>query len=128
MKFLAEQDALIITLEGWELLWGLKRKLIIPRSAIRSLSWQPDYVHHGYLFRLAGTELPGVLYAGYFKANGKRAYLYVHRPRGISWTAEGTVSMPSALVITTEQYFYPLVVVNCNQEIAERLEDWFRST
>ncbi|MEO6513748.1 MAG: hypothetical protein ABIR37_03600 [Candidatus Saccharimonadales bacterium] len=128
MKFVADQDMLTITLEGWEVLLGLKRKLIIPRASITNLTWQPEFVHRGSLFRVVGSGLPGILYAGYFRANGKRAYLYAKKPRGMSWTADGMVTVPDALVITTENYYYPLIVVSSTPEIGERLTDWFRST
>jgi hypothetical protein len=127
MKFVADQDQLIITFEGWEVVLGLKRKLIIPKSSITSLTWQAAFVHRGSLFRVAGSGLPGVLYAGYYRANGKRAYLFARKPRGLSWTADGIVTAPDALVITTEQYYYPLVVVSSTPEIGRRLTDWFRS-
>ena len=127
MKFLAEQDSLTIRFEGWEMFFGLKRQLVIPRAAITNLSWQPEFVHRGSLFRVVGTGLPGVLYAGYYRANSERAYLYAKHPRGMSWTADGMVTMPDALVITTEKYRYQLVVVTCTPEIGERLTSWFRS-
>jgi hypothetical protein len=127
MKFQADQDSLTITLEGWEVVWGLKRKLVIPRAAITNLTWQAEFVQRGSLFRVAGTSLPGVLFAGYFRANGKRAYLYVRQPRGMSWTADGLVTIPAALVITTENYRYSLVIASSTQEIGERLVSWFRS-
>lgn len=127
MKFVAEQNSLTITLEGWEVVLGLKRKLIIPRASITSLTWQQEFVHRGSLFRVFGSGFPGVLYAGYFRANGKRAYLYVRRPRGMSWVADGIVTMPKSLVITTENYYYPLTVITSSPEIGTRLEEWFRS-
>jgi hypothetical protein len=126
MKFNTDADSLTITLEGWEVLLGLKRKLIIPRASITNLTWQPEFVHRGSLFRVAGSGLPGVLYAGYFHANGKRAYLYARKPRGMSWTADGIVTVPDVLVITAENYYYPLVVVSSTPEIGERLAGWFR--
>jgi hypothetical protein len=127
MKFNATDEALTITFEGWEVLLGLKRKLIIPKASITNLTWQPEFVHRGSLFRVAGSGLPGVLYAGYFRANGERAYLYARNPRGMSWTADGMVTVPNALVISTENYYYPLVVVTSTPEIGERLVSWFRS-
>lgn len=128
MKILAEQDNLTIQLEGWETLFGLKRKLVLPRALITNVTWHPDFVHRGSLFRVAGTGLPGVLYAGYYRVNGQRAYLYAKYPRGLSWTADGIVTMPNALVITTKDFRYPLIVVTSSPEIGERLTSWFRST
>lgn len=125
MKFVAEQDTLTILFEGWEILFGLKRSLTIPRSSIINLSWHPEFVHRGSLFRVVGTGLPGVLYAGYYRANGVRAYLYAKYPRGLSWTADGIVTIPNALVITTQQYRYPLVMVTSNPKIGSELRDWF---
>jgi hypothetical protein len=128
MKFLAEDDNLTITLEGWEVLLGLKRKLIIPKTNIMNLTWQPKFVHRGSLFRVVGTGFPGVLYAGRFHANGQRAYLYMKKPRGMSWTADGLVEAPNMLVIAIEDFRYPLVLISSTPEVGDRLTSWFRNT
>ncbi len=127
MRFIAESDSLTIILEGWEAIAGLKRRLIVPRSKIVNLTWQPEFVHRGSLFRVAGTGFPGVLYAGYYRANRSRAYLYLKRPRGLSWTADGIVTAASVLVISTDDYHFPLIALSCQPEIGAQLEAWFRS-
>ena len=124
MKFTTDDQNLTITLEGWEVLWGLRRKLVIPASSILSLSWKREFMHTGSLFRVVGTGAPRVLYAGYFRANGARAYLYMKRPKGMSWTANGTVTAPNILAITTKDYRFPLVLVTSSPEDGQRLADW----
>ncbi len=124
MKFTTDSKQLIITLEGWEILWGLKHKLVIPKSAITSVSWQAEYKHTGSLFRVVGTSAPRVLYAGYFRANGVRAYLYMKKPKGMSWTADGVVTAPNILAITTKNYKYSLALLTCIPEDGQRLADW----
>jgi hypothetical protein len=126
MKFITDDQQLTIILEGWEVLWGFRRKLIVPKTAIASLSWQADYKFTGSLFRVGGTGFPGVLYAGYFRANGQRAYLYMKKPRGMSWTAYGTITAPNILEIKTQGFKYPLVLLSCSPEQGSLLTDWAR--
>lgn len=126
MKFTTSPTDLTITLEGWEQLWGLKKHLVIPKTAIVSLDYQADYTFRGSLFRVVGTSMPWVLYAGYFRANGRRAYLYMKKPRGLSWTADGTITAPDVLEIKTTGYKYPLVLLSCSPEQGRLLADWAR--
>jgi hypothetical protein len=124
MKFTTDSNQLTITLEGWEILWGLKRRLVIPKSAIASVSWRAEYKHTGSLFRVVGTGAPLLLYAGYFRANGQRAYLYMKKPKGMSWTSYGEVTAPNIVAITTKDYKYPLVLLTASPEDGQRLADW----
>ena len=125
MKFITDDQQLVVLFEGWEVLWGLKRKLTVPKAAITSLSWQSDYKFTGKLLRVVGTGAPWLLYAGYFRANGKRAYLYMQKPRGMSWTVDGVVSAPDMLEIRTANYKYPLVLLSTDRLTGKRLADWF---
>jgi hypothetical protein len=127
MKFITDDRQLTIILEGWEVLWGLRRRLVIPKTAIATVSWQAGYTHRGSMFRVLGTGFPGVLYAGYFRANGHRAYLYVKKPRGMSWTADGIITAPNILEIKTNGFKYPLVLLSCSPEQGSLLADWARS-
>ena len=127
MKFTTTSKELTITFEGWEILWGLKRKLVVPKANITSISWQAEYKHTGSLFRVVGTSAPRVLYAGYFRANGVREYLYMKQPKGMSWTADGVVTAPDIVAIATKNYKYSLVLLTCSAEDGQRLADWASS-
>lgn len=70
MKFIEDETALTIRLEGAEQFWGLRRRIVIPRDKITDLSWHPQYMADAPIVRFAGTALPGVLYSGHFRTNG----------------------------------------------------------
>jgi hypothetical protein len=127
MKFLAEADALIITLEGFEVFFGVKRRLVIPRSAITELHWQPDLVFTQRIWRVLGAGIPGVLYAGHFRGGGERYYLYLREPRGISW-AGVPVEARNVLVITTQDYPFKQILLTCEPDIGASLMNWWRET
>ena len=57
MQFIAEDDTLTIKLTGWEVFFGLKRKLVIPRGSITSVEWQEDFTSDRLLWRVAGSEI-----------------------------------------------------------------------
>jgi hypothetical protein len=58
---------------GWSRIWTLRRRVVIPLSAIRLVRRAPaDLVRgiwHGW--RLPGTQLPGVIIAGAFRKEGE---------------------------------------------------------
>lgn len=128
MNFITEDDQLTIQLTGWEKLWGLRRKIILKRRSIAALSWQPHFVFRGSMFRVGGTGLPNVLYAGYFHGNGQRYFLYVHKPRGMSWTADGVITAPNILDITTVDYKLKRLLLTCDETQANALITWWNSS
>jgi hypothetical protein len=123
MKFFADDNQLIVTLEGAEVFFGLKRQLIIPRSSIVNLEWQPALNFTERIWRVAGAGIPGVLYAGHFRGNGQRYYLYLRRPRGISW-AGNPIEAENVLVITTQHYPYAQILLTCEPDIGASLLNW----
>lgn len=127
MKFLAEEDGLTITYEGTEMFWALKRRLVIPRSQIAELSWQAQYVLPQRMLRLAGTDLPGLLWAGRFIGGGNRYFLYVQRPAGVTWS-RNPQPMHNVLVITLQGHRYAQVTVTCQPDIGAQLESWWRDS
>lgn len=125
MKFLAEEDALTITFEGMEIFWALKRKLIIAREQIVELSWQPEYVLQQKMLRVAGTDVPGLLWAGRFVGGGRRAFLYVQKPVGLTW-GRNLQPMREVLVVDLQNNPYDQVIISCRPDIGSQLTGWFR--
>jgi hypothetical protein len=123
MKLFASDDELTITFERWEIFWALKRKLVIPRADIISLSYAAQYALPVRLLRVMGTDVPGLLWAGRFFGSGQRAFLYVQRPAGFTWSSNPQ-PMQNVLVITLQNNRYDLVVVSCRQDIGAQLEEW----
>jgi hypothetical protein len=129
MKFLAEDDKLTVSFEGLEIFWAFRRRLVIPRAAITSLNWMPQFSYQGNrFFRLGGVGLPGLLYAGNFRAVGGDWYfLYVSRPRGIHWLSGGPFTALNTLDIVTQDYRYGRIMISCRPDIGAGLMNWFKN-
>lgn len=126
MKFLAEDDKLTIQLEGLEVLWGFRRRLVIPRPAITSLKWTPQFAYTGNrFFRAGGTSLPGLLYAGTFRSATAWYFLFVRRPKGRNWLTGGSFTVPDVLDITTRGYAYERLMLSCQPDVGASLVAWF---
>lgn len=127
MKFKADDDKLTITLQGWEMIWALKRKLVIPRSAMADLEWKRQFINEqGRLFRV-GTGMPGLLYAGSFKGVGGWHFLYLKQASGWPLLDSGRFSAPNVLEITTLDYPYVRILVSCREDIGASLTNWYSS-
>ncbi len=127
MKFLAEGDTLTITLEGMEVFWALKRRLSISRSQIIDLNWAAQYVLPRRMLRIAGTDIPSVLWAGRFMGGGVRSFLYVRRPIGVTW-GRNPQPMSNVLALQLRDHRYSWVILTCQPEIGSRLVDWWRGS
>jgi hypothetical protein len=74
-------DRIRLEVQGWDKLWALRSQLEFPLAHIRSVRKDPEPAlgwWHG--FRLAGTNLPGVLTAGMFYQHGGAVFYDVHDP------------------------------------------------
>jgi hypothetical protein len=122
MKLEPNGDALTITLEGWERLWGMRRRLIIPRGKIVHAEWhkKPFEIHAG--LRLAGTAFPGVLAAGTFYGQGMKQFLYLRQPKG--WRR---ATAANVLVLDLHDMFYHRVLLSCAQADAARVVAWAKA-
>jgi hypothetical protein len=122
MKLQLGEDALTIALEGWERVWTLRRRVIIPRGKIVHAEWHagPFEIHAG--LRLAGTSVPGVTTAGTFHGQGMKQFLYLRRPRG--W---GRKTIENVLVLDLHDMFYHRVVLSCPEAEAARVIAWVKA-
>lgn len=129
MKFITDKGDLTIELEGFERLWALRRKLVIPRRAITSLAWQAHFNYEGQrFFRAGGTGAPGLLFAGNFWSSSGWYFLYVRRPKGAHWLTGGGFTAPNILNITTEGYTYKRLMLTCEPDVSTSLIKWWRGT
>lgn len=124
MRFIAEDDRLIIKFEGAEVLWAVRRKLSIPRSVITRMDFQPDFAIDRRILRLAGTNIPGVLDAGYFRSKSQNYFLYLQKPHGLSLIGD-VVRAQNVLVITTHDYPYEQILLTCQPDIGGALLNWW---
>lgn len=122
MKLDLSEDALTVTLEGWERLWALRRRLIIPRGKIVHAEWhgEPFEIHAG--LRLAGTAVPGVLAAGTFYGQGMKQFLYVRRPQG--WRR---ATAANVLVVDLHDMFYHRILLSGAEADAARVVAWAKT-
>src|SRR5262249_20436166 len=122
MKLQLSDDALTIALEGWERLWALRRRLVIPRGKTVRAEWHADpFAVHAWL-RLFGTAVPGVIAAGTFYGQGMKQFLYLCRPRGL-WHATAA----NVLVLDLHDMFYHRVVLGCAEAEAARVIAWAKA-
>ncbi|HWB39087.1 MAG TPA: hypothetical protein VG604_02480 [Candidatus Saccharimonadales bacterium] len=124
MKFLAEDDQLTVTLEGVEVFFALKRKLVIKRSDIVDLQWQPKFKLDRRLWRIGGADIPRAVWAGRFIGGGKRYFLYIRGPKGLTWSPTPQ-DLQNILVITIQNSFYHEILLTCAPDIAASLLNWF---
>lgn len=124
MMFLAEDDRLVITMEGWEIVWALRRRLIIPKSSIQTVQWTPQLSYPGRLLRIGGTGWPGVLYAGNWRGNGMWHFLYLRQPHGWGWSRTGAITAANVLTITTRDFLYQQILITCAPTIGQQLVRW----
>jgi hypothetical protein len=121
MKLQLRDDALTIVLEGWERLWALRRRLVIPRGNIVHAEWHAEPFDVHAPLRLFGTSLPGVLAAGTFYGQGMKQFLYLRRPRG--WRQ---ATAAEVLVLDLHDMFYHRLVLSCAEAEAARVIAWTR--
>ena len=76
-----ENNALVMHVEGLDKLWAFRSSLTIPLAHISGAHADPEIAHAWWKgFRLAGTNLPGVIAAGTFYQHGDSVFWDVHRP------------------------------------------------
>jgi len=76
-------DELIVSIEGWDRLWTLAGRLTVPLKHVAGASSGEAAAHEWYKgLRLGGTNIPGVLTAGYFYRHGSWVFWDVHDPQG----------------------------------------------
>jgi hypothetical protein len=119
MKLDLSADELTVTLEGWERMWALRRRLIIPRGKIVHAEWHGEPFKLQASLRLAGTGLPGVLAAGTFHGQGMKQFFYLRRPQGWRGLTVGNV-----LVLDLHDMFYHRVILSCAEADARRVIAW----
>jgi len=125
MKFLAEDDKLTITLEGTEVLWGLKHKLTVPRESIVDLVWMPEFNTDDLLLRIGGSNVPGLLLAGSFRdvTSKETLFVYLRHPKG--YTLNRTMHDVNVLRITLQDFRYAEIIISCDPDMGASLMNWF---
>jgi hypothetical protein len=72
---------LVFEVEGWDKLWSLRSRLVIPIKHVSGVYADPDIAKNWWQgLRLAGTHIPGVIAAGTFYRHGDWVFWDVHKP------------------------------------------------
>ena len=72
---------LIVEVEGWDKLWSLRSRLVIPVQHVIRVYADPAIAESWWKgLRVAGTHLPGVIAAGTFYSHGNWVFWDVHNP------------------------------------------------
>lgn len=115
MQLITKQARLEVVLEGAEALAAVKRQITIAADNIVKITWhdeRPTKVSK-LAWRLPGTALPGVLYAGTFRRRGHWEFWYMSiRRRGY-------------LEIETKSHRFRRLLLSIDKARAEKAIIWF---
>jgi hypothetical protein len=121
-----EDTALKIVFEGAEQLWALKRQLRIEKVDIVRADWEEVEVlpRHELGWRVGGTGLPGILFAGRFAGSDGLNFVYLRHPlRGT-----GGYQLNHVLTLELRNRNYKRVFLTLDKpDIAERIIAWWNS-
>lgn len=67
-------DDLVVEIEGWDKLWSLRSRLVIPLANVRGATADPGAVAGPKGLRAPGTSVPGVITAGTFHQDGEKVF------------------------------------------------------
>jgi hypothetical protein len=122
MQLQLSDVALTIALEGWERLWALRQRVVIPRTNIVQAEWHAEPFAVRAWLRLFGTAMPGAIAAGTFYGQGMKQFLYLRQPRGWRHAMAANV-----LVLDLHDMFYHRVVLSCAEADAARVIAWAKA-
>lgn len=125
MKIITDKTSLTINFEGSESIWALRKQITIPKDKIAQINWHEhfDSKDSGSLWRVAGTGAPGILFAGYFRGNGKQQFVYIRRPKGFF-----SISAKDILVIETKDGFiHKRILLSVEKSSADNVLNWFKA-
>jgi len=122
MKFVTDNDSLVIELHGREQVWALKAKISVLKKDIIVAEYK-ELFHdwRKWEVRLPGTGMPGKLVAGSFWTEEGWDFLYLINPHG--WV---NPFVHHVLYIETKQAKYKRIIVSSNQAEAQKVATWAR--
>lgn len=105
------EDQLVVTLQGMDRFWSLRRRIAVPLSAVRGATADPGVVREPAGLRAPGTYVPRFITAGTFHKDGERVF----------WNVRG--SQEPVVIELAEQAYARLVLgVPDARAAAERIE------
>jgi hypothetical protein len=124
MRFHMEDDSLAVIFEGAEQFWALKRRLVISKMDIAHAEWVEGELlpRHELGWRVGGTGLPGVLYAGRFAGSSGLNFVYLQHPM----REAGGVKLHHVLTLELRDNRYKRLLLTIDKpDIAERIIAWW---
>jgi hypothetical protein len=66
-------EKLVVTMHGSDVIWSCMKQLEIPLSHIKDIrvDERPSFPKDGFVWRMGGTALPGLIIAGHYLCAGK---------------------------------------------------------
>ena len=126
MKFRIDDDTLTVIFQGSEQFWALKRQLEIPKVNIVRARWQQAATipRRELGWRIGGSALPGLLFAGRFVGSQGMNFIYVQRPHGLF----GDIKFQHVLTMELRHSTYKRLIFTIDKpDIAEQIIAWWSS-
>jgi len=67
-------DQLVVTMQGWDRFWALRRRIAVPLAHVRGATADPGMSREPAGIRMPGTYLPRVITAGTYRKDGARDF------------------------------------------------------
>jgi hypothetical protein len=118
MRFVTQDDVLLIQLEGMERVWALKLRLEVPRLAVLEVDYDTQRPamqdFWGYL-RIPGTSVPWRFLAGTFWRGKEREFWFVR------------MRHPGVMLVELKPDTFPYrrLRISCDPETAQAVADWW---
>jgi hypothetical protein len=74
----AENNAIVVEMEGLDKLWALRSSLSIPLANVRGATADPGVLRESKGTKVAGSNVPGLIRAGTFHVDGEWVFWDVH--------------------------------------------------
>ena len=105
------EDQLVVTMEGMDRFWSLRRRIAVPLASVRGATADPGVTREAAGLRAPGTYVPRFLTAGTFYKDGERVF----------WNLRG--SREAVVIELRDQRYARLVLgVADARATAERIE------
>lgn len=115
MKISTNDQQLTIKFEGFEIIWGLKSKIVLERDEITDIQWSPEMPDPKNFLgrRCPGTVIPGIFMAGSF----------THQKRWEFWCMY--LKRPGTLTISSDSNRFKAIRLTADEPKAQTALEWW---
>lgn len=104
-------ENIIICVQGWHVIWALKKRVEFKKGNIRSMQWAEPGLRPPWL-RWPGTHIPGAISAGTYLGRGRREF----------WDTTFKQA-PLEIILAHEAYTKVVVDVADPEKVEKLIED-----